>query len=273
MKANGLVEYLALIENAFLKVHPSTNKTEYIFKQLATQSYGSDTMDKLVQEKLIDARELLGKLEGTEGVWKPKGLYSNEFSTRASSLLKTLSALNSAALAREGSPTQPADKAAKHAAQLREAYQIFLVTFKVVGNAHLNYNQKDPKTQTQFTPSTTTKPQWAPRSYIGGDKPLTPEEVQKIFEGKATCSYDNIPALGRRAVTVVRSYEIPYLVSWVLELDGPLNDYYNRYLPKHRRPSFMRDELTLRPLASQENFVVLISALLLVFYLLFKLIF
>lgn len=163
----------------------------------------------------------------------------------------------------------------------------------MVGNAHLNYNQKDPKTQTQFTPSSTTKSQWAPRSYIGGDKPLTPEEVQKIFEGKATCSYDNIPALGRRAVTVVRSYEIPYLVSWVLELDGPLNDYvsfpirykkdssnndtiykqYNRYLPKHRRPSFMRDELTLRPLASQENFVVLISALLLVFYLLFKLIF
>lgn len=131
MKANGLVEYLALIENAFLKVHPSTNKTEYIFKQLATQSYGSDTMDKLVQEKIIDARELLGKLEGTEGVWKPKGLYSNEFSTRASSLLKTLSALNSSALAREGSPTQPADKAAKHAAQLREAYQIVLVTFKV----------------------------------------------------------------------------------------------------------------------------------------------
>lgn len=135
MKANGLVEYLGLIENSFLKVHPATSKTEYIFKQLAQQSYGSDTLDKTVQDKIIDARELLGKLEGTEGVWKPKGLYSNDFSTRASSLVKTLGALNSSALARESTRTQPAEKAAKYAAQLREAYQIFLVTFKV----SLNY--------------------------------------------------------------------------------------------------------------------------------------
>lgn len=276
MKANGLVEYLGLIENSFLKVHPATNKTEYIFKQLAQQSYGSETMDKTVQEKIIDARELIGKLEGTEGVWKPKGLYSNDFSTRASSLLKTLGALNSSALARESSPTQPAEKAAKYAAQLREAYQILLVTFKVVGNAHLNhksFDQKDAKTPAQFTPSTTTKSQWVTRSFIGGNVPLTAEEVQSVYDGKAMCSHENIPAIGQRAVSFVRSYEIPFLVSWVLRMDGPLNDYYNRYFPKSKRPKFMWETLTLRPLASQGSFLMVIAAILLILYFVIKLIF
>lgn len=95
----------------------------------------------------------------------------------------------------------------------------------MVGNAHLNYDEKDSKTPAQFPPSATTTSQWATRSFIGGNVPLTAEEIQSIYEGKAMCSHDNIPAVGQRAVTFVRSYEIPFLVSWVLRMDGPLNEY------------------------------------------------
>lgn len=138
IKAQGLVDYLGLVENGLEKIN-SINivsvlpSNENPFKLLAMQSYGSDKMDSTIQDKLKASYNLLVQLDGgTAGVWKPKGLYTNAIQPRSASLLKTLFAINNEILTREEQKNAAnTTKSMQKATQLKEAYDLFYLTFKV----------------------------------------------------------------------------------------------------------------------------------------------
>lgn len=67
------------------------------------------------------------------------------------------------------------------------------------------------------------KIEWIRPRCVGSGGFLTSEEKEAIKQGKAMCSYDNIPAVGVRAVSYIRSYEISSLVRWTVQMDAKIN--------------------------------------------------
>lgn len=61
--------------------------------------------------------------------------------------------------------------------------------------------------------------------YVGSRGLLTKEEMEAIRQGTARCTQDHIPALGIRATSYIRSYEIAPLVRWSIKTDAKMNDY------------------------------------------------
>lgn len=130
IKANGLFFYLSLIETAFSKLS-SITANDMIFKQISLPTYGTDTMNNKVHEQLKIASSILAKLEGAEGMWKPKGLYSKDIIPRADSLLKTLGALDTAILSHTQAQSFNNEKSSKYVVQLQEARKNVALVFKV----------------------------------------------------------------------------------------------------------------------------------------------
>lgn len=48
---------------------------------------------------------------------------------------------------------------------------------------------------------------------------LTPEEKERIKKGQMLFSYHNIPTLGPRKDEVVHSYELAWMVRWIVPFD------------------------------------------------------
>jgi hypothetical protein len=259
IKAQGLVDFLANIELGLHKMQSGSLSMmaalpahQNIFKTMALACFGSEKMDYIIQDKLKRAYDVLVQLEGTNQTWKPKGLYTDDIQPRSDVLLKTLNAIHNGMLVRESKSfiTQNPSKIKKQVQQLKEAYDILYSTFKVTGTSHListtttagnnMSNRSTVTTQSQLSgsskngnvPTLRHKPKLAG---LGNGGYLTKEEVDAIKAGKMACSYENIPTLGARAETYVRSYESAFLVRCTLELDRKLNYHVSVFKQKNDR--------------------------------------
>lgn len=251
IKAQGLVDFLANIELGLQKIQSgalnmmaSLPAHQNIFKTMALECFGSEKMDHIIRDKLKTAYDILVQLEGGNQTYKPKGLYANVIQPRSDVLLKTLNAIHNSMLVRETKSfiTQNPAKSKKQEQQLKEAYDMLYSTFKVTGTNHLIsattptavgnatiYNHSAITTQYQLSdsksrnvPTCRHRPKLAG---LGDGGYLTQEEVLAVKGGMMSCSYDNIPTLGERAETCVRSYESALLVHWSIQLDHKLNFY------------------------------------------------
>ncbi|KAI8085886.1 uncharacterized protein B0P05DRAFT_635838 [Gilbertella persicaria] len=272
LKAENLVDFLACAEQGLKAIRPgvalsvAVNSISDPFKYISNLCYGTEQMDFLVLDKFKIAFHLLGQIEGE--VWRPRGLYSNDIEPRSEALLKTLSMLHNAIMARMDSNS---NKASSQLVQLREAYELIHTIFKVTDMDGIFTDVSgSSKTQaTQKPPLEMYKPKLAQGSKEGF---LTPEEKKAVIEGKMFCSYDNIHAMGIRAKTFVRSYEFKWMVQWTLENDPKLNCYYNYYCPENWRPKFFPKELTFRPWARRSTLIYTVLLTLLLIYTFFKMI-
>lgn len=144
LKANGLVDYLAQVELGFLKIQQAVGSATSPaliaqFKKVAQLTYGSESKDHVIFQKMNQVYDVLKMLDGVGGAWKPKGLYATEIQPRSENLIKTLVALNTGTTMREGkgwgvsisAVATSAEKNARNAAQLKEAYDQLHRVFKV----------------------------------------------------------------------------------------------------------------------------------------------
>lgn len=147
LKAKGLVEFLEMIEHALKQVKTNVSLfTSDPLKQLAWQVYHSDTMDKLIRQKVSESYRFLVALDGTNDVWHPKGLYAKDMVPRSDALLRTLNGMNTAARTFEAKGWGKQDtntKWAKYAAQLKETSSNLHKTFKVKLTACFKHYAKD----------------------------------------------------------------------------------------------------------------------------------
>ncbi|KAG2199981.1 hypothetical protein INT47_000331 [Mucor saturninus] len=245
LKAKGLVEFLGLTEQALKQLKASAYSfTSDPFKQLAWHVYNTDTMDKVVRQKISDTYKFLVALDGINGIWNPKGLYAKNMAYRSDALLKTLNGMNTAASIFEakGWGKQTASKLNKYAAQLKETSSNLHKTFKISNSLHqivpesLDPTSKKPVVNTP-PPAPTEKLMGKPVEKeaikeaiigprcVGSGALLTQEEIRAVREGRAICSYDNIPAVGIRAKNYIRSYEIAPLVRWSIKTDAKINEH------------------------------------------------
>ena len=100
----------------------------------------------------------------------------------------------------------------------------------MVGDEHLHTQTMPLKTPAPNT-RPTTKREWIGPTYVGKAGFLTQEEKQLLSEGRVTCTQDNIPALGERAIRFVRSYENRHLVEFTLKADKVINRWVNHDEP------------------------------------------
>ncbi|GAA5811425.1 hypothetical protein MFLAVUS_004862 [Mucor flavus] len=271
-QADGLVDFLGLIEHGLLKIQLGTKTSSNDpFKRLSKLCYGTETMDYKVHEKLTKAHTLLVALDGVNGVWKPKGLYAKDINPRSEVLLKSLVAMNNAVTIRDDQKYSKKDD--NRPRNLKQAYDYLYNTFKIVGTEHLTTNTPKSINGQPEPLKNTSKTDWIRPLIVGNNGFLTTEERNAIKQGRAVCSYDNIPALGERAITFVRSYEEPALVRWTVRKDKELNTLYHQYLPPQKRPKFLPKSITIRPLASRVNVAYLSAIFLVILYICYKLIF
>ncbi|KAG2236596.1 hypothetical protein INT48_000150 [Thamnidium elegans] len=246
--ASGLVDFLGLVEHGLLQVQVGTATLSIDpFKQLSKLCYGTETMDYKVHEKITKAHTLLIALDGVNGVWKPKGLYAKDITPRSDVLLKSLVAINNAIAIQDNQKWNNNDqtKSSNRRDSLKSAYDNLYSTFKIVGTGHLATNTPKPINGKLEPLKKSAKTDWIRPSIVGNNGFLTTEERNAIKQGRAVCSYDNIPALGDRAINFVRSYEVPVLVRWTVRTDKKLNTLYNRYLPTQKRPNFLPKTITI----------------------------
>lgn len=238
VNTNGILEFLGLTEHCLLKIQTGSTPSVYDpFKTLAKLSYGKETMDFKVYEKLTQVHKILVALEGINGVWKPKGLYAKDMDPRSEYLLKTLIAINDAIAIRDTSKwLNTADTSKNRRDTLKDAYDYMNNAFKVVGINSLLSDKSINNRSTPATSSTThkfdplkknEKTNWLRPNVVGLNGFLSPEERDAIKQGRAICSEDHIPALGDRAINFVRSYEIPELVRWTVQMNKRINHYVN----------------------------------------------
>ncbi|KAI9249344.1 hypothetical protein EDC94DRAFT_327283 [Helicostylum pulchrum] len=221
-QAEGLVDFLGLVEHGLLKIQLGTkNSSNDPFKRLSKLCYGTESMDHKVHEKLTKAHTLLVALDGVNGVWKPKGLYAKDMDPRSDVLLKSLVAINNAVVIRDNQKRNSND--GNRRSNLKSAYDSLYSTFKIVGTGHLTTNTPESINGKPEPLKNTVKTDWIRPSIVGNNGFLTTEERNAIRNGTAVCSYDNIPALGERAISFVRSYEVPGLVRWTVQTDKKLN--------------------------------------------------
>lgn len=136
LKAKGLVEFLELVENSFVQLKTGfSSLPSDPFKKLSWHCYGTDSMDYLVLKKMTAVYDVFVALEGVNGFWKPKGLYAQDMMPRSDALLKTLNAINAAAVVHEakGWNTQAANntRSVQYATQLKEVGSKLHKTLKV----------------------------------------------------------------------------------------------------------------------------------------------
>ncbi|KAI7906904.1 uncharacterized protein BX663DRAFT_539692 [Cokeromyces recurvatus] len=275
IKARELVELLASIEKGLEKFQtgsvgimtgsPLSNKP---FKRLSLIAYGTDKFDSVIEEKLKRAYDMLVLLEGqTGGIWKPKGLYTNDIQPRSEALLKTLNAIYNAILVREGKNLNivNSQKAAEQLNQLKEVYRILTTLFNVTDTSHLVLNTSTTHTSQpkSITPTTNTSTAEYKQKLAGLSNGgfLTEKEIELVRQGKMICAEDNVPTVGNRSQNIARSYELSILVHWTLLIDQKLNFYYNNLLSENIRPSFLPKRLTTRPLANPVDIIYIVILL------------
>ncbi|KAI9365695.1 hypothetical protein BD770DRAFT_77749 [Pilaira anomala] len=284
VNTNGLLEFLGLTEHCLLKIQTGSTPSIYDpFKTLAKLSYGTETMDFKVYEKLAQVHKILVALEGMNGIWKPKGLYAKDMNPRSEYLLKTLIAINDAIAIRDTSKwLNTTDTSKNRRDTLKDAYDYMNSAFKVVGInsllSDMSINNRSTSTTTTPSSSTTTttnkfdplkkneKTNWLRPNVVGLNGFLSPEERDAIKQGRAICSEDHIPALGDRAVNFVRSYEIPELVRWTVQINKRINHHYDYYLPPQTRPKFLPNALSVRFLATRIYFLSILFVVFLIIY-------
>ncbi|OBZ91813.1 hypothetical protein A0J61_00171, partial [Choanephora cucurbitarum] len=260
LKAEGLVDYLSHIEEGLKYIKSNASAVHQLdagssmskpldpYKYLSNICYNTEQMDFLVTDKLTSAYELLVQIN--DGAWVTRGLYSNDQGTRSKELIKTINSIRDAIIIRENNKS---GKAAVHVTQLTEAYQLMCTVFKIEVTSLALPSSNQHETGQSQPPQQQYQPKFAGTRTDGF---LTPEERQAILEGKMFCTPDNVQPLGIRAKTVVRTYEFPWMVDWILKVDPKLNYYYNYYLPEEKRPGFFPNELTIRPWASRQRLCI-----------------
>ncbi|KAI9259928.1 hypothetical protein BY458DRAFT_557713 [Sporodiniella umbellata] len=204
-KAEGLLGYLDEVEQALNLPTLETAHTQ----NLASLSNISESQ---IREKIQRANLRLAELDGQQP-WKSKGLYTQE-PKRSPVLIQSLHKLYEAINTRD-SNKQATNKPSRHLEQLQEAYKVFVNTFR------LHNYQPMRSINNVLSTARLTEIEYAGLQNEGF---LTPEELEKIKQGKIVCSPNSIPALGRRAQTLVRSYENPTLVRWSIQIDRYINN-------------------------------------------------
>ncbi|KAG1470509.1 hypothetical protein G6F56_002646 [Rhizopus delemar] len=204
-KAQDVLQVLALIERSL-----DIPSIDTIYTQQLAQLAG--TSERYISTKIQKSSSRLAELEGRYP-WRSKGLYTldqRRSPCLIGSLAKLFDAINLPEPNIRSVPRPP-----RHVEQLEEAYGLFVNLFQL--HDHQPYRALNGS---------------APAiglfeiEYAGLKNGgfLTPEELEKIKQGKLTCSSRSIPALGIRAQTVVRSYENATLVLWSIRIDKYINE-------------------------------------------------
>ncbi|PHZ08601.1 uncharacterized protein RHIMIDRAFT_241362 [Rhizopus microsporus ATCC 52813] len=215
--ARDLIGFLALVEKAL--DHAGHAFIEWD-QEIAKIAYGHTSAAVKVKEKIKAASERLTQIEGKTSQWRSEHLYDTEEQQerRSPSLIAAVSNLYHNINIHVAASKWPTRLSNRHLEPMQEAYRVLSTLFNINSAlfAPLKTTSAIPEKRTGFTQLTFAGKQ------NGGY--LTAEEKELLKQGKLVCSPHNIPAVGPRKHTVVRSHENVTLVRWTLYWDKQLNE-------------------------------------------------
>ncbi|ORZ02220.1 hypothetical protein BCR43DRAFT_465157 [Syncephalastrum racemosum] len=284
-RAEGLMDFLAMLEAGLVRV-----RGEYLgAPPLAIPEPEGESLDarlgRYFSSQKSNMDEVWSRLKKTYdqlvqlggGSWNPPHLYITGATEaqRADACVKTLQAVFQGSLKSQASKTatwgQPdirtrgivSNVVKGHTEDLKKATELFARVFSLPMPTHAPPATAKPKTSllSSFQKSNKdTKPnlrdQFMAGLHNGGY--LTPEEKERIKKGQMLFSYSNIPTLGPRKDEVVHSYELAWMVRWIVPFDRWRNRHYQRWVPDMLRKR-MWDELSVRYLARPVNLIYAIG--------------
>ncbi|CEJ02752.1 hypothetical protein CU097_000718 [Rhizopus azygosporus] len=215
--ARDLIGFLALVEKAL--DHAGHAFIEWD-QEIGKIAYGHVSAAVKVKEKMKAASERLAQIGGKSSQWRSEHLYDTEEhqERRSPSLIAAVSNLYHNINVHVTASKWPTRLSNKHLEPMQEAYHILSTLFNINSAlfAPLKTASAIPGKRTGFTQLSFAGKQ------NGGY--LTAEEKELLKQGKLVCSPHNIPAVGPRKHTIVRSHENVTLVRWTLYWDKQLNE-------------------------------------------------
>ncbi|KAI8146467.1 hypothetical protein BJV82DRAFT_388016 [Fennellomyces sp. T-0311] len=270
-KTEGVVEFLGDIERGLIRVQAdaapngSAGNNQAV-AVLATKYF--DDQNNQVRNSLKLTYDDLVQLGG--GTWRPPNLYIKESGPRASSLIRSLDALDQAASPEDNNTPRPwgatatvgGTRSSQYIKDVEDTAKAFAATFSLPMPG-----RKKPASTSRSIFSTLQKPstrsvstarrrEATPLAGLQKGGFLTEQERILVRQGRMRCSHENIPILGPRGQEVVKSYELAFMVRWIIPFDRWMNSHYLRWRPSN--VGFLPETLTVRPLAALVNLVYLV---------------
>ncbi|KAI8878201.1 hypothetical protein K501DRAFT_336920 [Backusella circina FSU 941] len=214
-------------------------------------------------QRMTSWHGIMTALDG--GIFKKRFLYiPNE--TRFENLMKTVSQIRQAITKMESNSILGVSvlQRKQQVTELKKAEEKLRFVFDI---------SKDIPIVTAPSPTTSKpidiikRPASPPQAGLSNGGFLTPEELKLVMEGRLLCSRKNVPKVGRRPRTVVRSYEWGEVLLWTVDMEDRINPWYVKNVPaKWKEKLNLPDQICIRFLAAPINWPYMLAAFILFFY-------